>query len=157
MDIILLILGIIFLIGGFIGCIAPGLPGPPISYIALLLLEWSKYADYSWTVLLVLAGVVLLVTIMDNVFPIYMTKRFGGSKGGVWGSTIGLIVGFFFGLPGIILGPFLGALIGELIAGKQAQIAVKSAFGAFVGFIFGTGAKLISCGVITYYFVTALF
>lgn len=157
MDILLIIIAVICILLGLVGCVFPGLPGPPLSYIGLLLLEWSKYADYSATLLWVLAGLTIFITIMDNVFPIYMTKKFGGTKWGVWGATIGLIIGMlFFGLLGTIIGPFLGALIAELIGGSKTEFALKSAFGSLVGFILGTGGKLVVSGIITFYFFQAL-
>ena len=39
MDIFLIILGSICLLVGLIGCIVPMLPGPPIAYVALVLLQ----------------------------------------------------------------------------------------------------------------------
>ena len=157
MDVFLLIVGLICVIIGFAGCVLPGLPGPPLSYIGLLLLEWTEFADFSTQLLVILLIVVVIVTVMDYVFPIYMTKNFGGGKGGTWGATIGLVIGMiFFALPGTIIGPFVGALVGELIAGKEGHVAFKSAIGSFVGFILGTGAKLITCGVIFFYYCNAL-
>ena len=156
MDIVLLIFGIVCIVLGIVGCIAPGLPGPPASYLGLLLLHWSKYAEYSTTLLLILAGIVILITILDYIVPIYMTKKMGGTKWGTWGATIGLIVGLFFGLAGTIAGPFLGALIFELIGGSRTKHALKSATGSLIGFIFGTGGKLIVSGVITFYFISSL-
>lgn len=157
MDILLAVLAGICILLGIIGCIAPVLPGTPLSYIGLLLMHWSKYADYSWTVLIVLGILTLLVSLMDYFLPIWMTKKMGGSKYGTWGATLGLLIGFFFGLPGIILGPFLGALAGELIGGVESKRALKSAFGSFVGFLLGTGSKLIVCGIIAFYYVSAFF
>lgn len=157
MDIILVVFGAIFLLLGFVGCIAPILPGPPLSYLGLWLMEWSKYADYSGTLMLVLGIAVVLVTVLDFFFPVYLTKKLGGSKSGTWGATMGLLVGMiFFALPGTIIGPFLGAFIGEILAGKASSKALRSASGSFVGFILGTGAKLAICGVITFYFISPL-
>ena len=156
MDIFLIIVASICIIAGIAGCILPGLPGPPLSYLGLLCLEWSKYADFSVTLLLILAGLVLFITIADYIIPIYMTKRFGGTKWGTWGATIGLIIGMFFGLVGTIAGPFIGALTLELIGGSKTEHAFKSATGSLIGFIFGTGGKLIISGVITFYFLQAL-
>jgi Uncharacterized protein conserved in bacteria len=157
MDILLLIIGVFCILIGIIGCIVPALPGPPLSYIGLLLLQFTKYADYSLTLLIVLAVLVVIITIVDNVVPIYMTKKFGGSKWGVWGATVGLLVGLFGGIPGTIIGPFIGALTFELIAGTKTQHAIKSASGSFIGFILGIGGKLVISGIITYYFFSALF
>ncbi|MDL2224270.1 DUF456 domain-containing protein [Bacteroidales bacterium OttesenSCG-928-M06] len=157
MDILLIVIAFICIVIGFVGCILPGLPGPPLSYLGLLLLEWSKYADYSITLLLILAGIVLIITIVDYIFPIYMTKKFGGTRWGMWGATIGLIIGMlFFGLAGTIIGPFIGALVLELIGGSQTGYAVKSATGSLVGFILGTGGKFAVSGVITFYFLQAI-
>ena len=155
MDIVLLILGILCILIGLVGCVIPMLPGPPLSYIGIWLLEWSRFADYSANLLIVLGILVIFITIADNVVPIYMTKKFGGTKWGIWGATVGLFVGFFFGLPGTIAGPFIGALVFELIAGTKTDHAIKSASGTFIGFFLGIGGKLIVSGVITYYFFSA--
>lgn len=157
MDILLVAIGFLFVIIGIAGCILPGLPGPPLSYLGLLMLEWSKYADYSITLLLILAGLVFLITIIDYVFPIYMTKKFGGTKWGTWGATIGLIIGMILGgLLGTIIGPFIGALVFELIGGTRTKHAFQSATGSLAGFILGTGGKLIISGIITFYFFHAV-
>ena len=98
----------------------------------------------------------MLIQVLDYFIPIWGTKKFGGTKIGVWGSVIGMIVGLFFAPLGIILGPFVGAIIGELIAGKETKLAIKAGFGAFIGFLFGTIAKLIVGGFLIYYYVEAL-
>jgi len=100
--------------------------------------------------------VVMAVTVLDYVVPAYGTKKFGGTKYGIWGCTIGLIFGFWLGPLGIVLGPFLGALVGELIGGKNSDSAFKAALGSFVGFLASTLLKLIVCGVMAWYFVWAL-
>ncbi len=93
-----------------------------------------------------------VITVLDYVIPSVGTKKLGGSKYGVWGSTIGIIVGLFFGPLGIILGPAVGAFIGELIYQKQADVALKAALGSFVGFLAGTilkfGVTIIILGMV---------
>jgi hypothetical protein len=158
MDILLIIMGFILIISGLLGCFLPILPGPPLSYFALILLQFSSKKPFTTNELAVLAIATIIVTVLDYFVPIWGTKKFGGSKYGVWGSTIGLIAGMLLFPPfGIIIGPFIGALIGELIAGKNSQFAFKSAFGSFIGFITGTFLKLITSFVITWYFFKALF
>lgn len=159
MDILLIILAAICLLVGLAGCIVPILPGPPISYLGLLLLNWTKYVKFSTDFLLIWAAVVVIVTLLDYFLPPLMTKRFGGSKYATWGATIGLILGFFIFPPiGIILLPFFGALAGEFIYDNTNSAKVfKVALGSFVAFILGTGVKLIAAITMIYYSVKAFF
>ena len=144
---------------GIIGSIAPALPGPPISWVGMLILYFwggtnGAGETMSLSILLIWLAIVILVTILDYVVPAYFTKLTGGSKYASIGTTVGLIAGLFIPPVGMILGSLLGAFIAELIfAGKSAGPAVKSAFGAFLGFLAGTGMKLIVCGVMMYYII----
>ena len=155
-DILLATLGGCFLLAGLAGCILPVIPGPPLCYIALLLLQATPYADFSTWFLLVTAAVTVVVTIVDYFIPVWSTRKWGGSRIGALGAMAGLIVGLFIPPWGIILGPFLGAVVGELIAGRDGNAALKSGFGSFVGFLLGTGLKLALCVVLAYYFVKEL-
>jgi uncharacterized protein YqgC (DUF456 family) len=156
-DYFLLIAGSLMMLVGILGCLLPVLPGPPLSWVGLLLLNISRFGNFSFQFLVIMAVVAVVVTVLDYVVPVWGTKRFGGSRAGIWGATLGLIGGIFFMPPaGIILGPFLGALIGELIIGTDSRASVRSAFGSFVGFLLGTGLKLIASFVMTWYFVVEL-
>lgn len=148
MNTILIIAAVILILIGLGGSVVPGLAGPPFSWAGLLLLGFTTAADYSLTFLIVTAAVAVIITIMDYVVPSLSTKKHGGSKAGVWGCNIGLvisIVGLPFGpqgIIGVIFWPFVGALVGELLSGKQTRDALRAAWGAFVGFLCGTGLKL---------------
>lgn len=153
MDVFLAILGAIFIIAGIIGCLLPGLPGPPLSYIGVLLLYFTKFSTLSVQFLIAWAIVVTMVTLLDYYVPIWGTQKFGGGKKGTLGSVIGVFVGIFLFPPyGIIIGPFIGAFIGETIDGKSSTKALRAAFGSFVGFIAGTLLKLIVSGILAFYF-----
>ena len=156
MDIFLIILGAICLLVGILGCVLPVLPGVPLAYCGLLLLHATDKVQFSWQVLVIWVVVTIVVQVLDSVVPIWGTKKFGGSKMGVWGSTLGLLVGLFFGPWGIVLGPFLGAVVFELIDGKNTRLALKAGWGSFVGLMTGTILKLICCGLMTYYFIAEL-
>ena len=156
LDILLVILGICFLVGGLIGCIIPAMPGPPLSYVALLLLQVTRFADFSVKFLLITAFVTVVVTIADYLIPVWGTKKWGGSRAGVFGSVIGLLVGLFFSPWGIIIGPFAGAVVGELITGHNTKDALRSGFGSFIGFLFGTVMKIAVCIAFSYYFIKEL-
>jgi uncharacterized protein len=153
MDIALLILGIILMIIGIIGCLVPVLPGPPLSYLGLLLLHASRFGDFTPTILISLAVVTVVVTILDYIVPVWGTKKFGGSKYGMRGATVGLIIGIFLGPAGIVIGPLLGAIVGELIFKDDIKYALKAGFGSLLGFLTGVGLKLAASFVMTYFFV----
>ena len=161
MDLTLAIFGMALVLIGFIGSIVPVIPGPPISWAGFLLLKWTEYinrgAEGYENTLWILLFFVILVTVLYNVVPILGTKKYGGSKRGVWGATIGVVVGLFFGPLGIIIGPFLGAYIGEISTGKKDRDALRAAWGSFVGFLLGVGLKLMTCGAILFFFIRHLF
>ncbi len=144
--ILLALLTVALVAAGIIFCIVPPLPGPMVGYLALLSYElmpgvegFSVWTYLGWAVL------VLLVTLADLVFPPAITRKFGGTKGAVWGGAIGAIAGLFFAPFGIVLGPLIGAIAGDLLAGNRFRSALKSGFGSFVGFVLGTGAKVAVC------------
>ncbi len=156
MDIFLIILAGLILALSVLGNILPGLPGTPLGYVSFLLLQLTDKVQFSTTFLLVWAAIVIVVQVLDYVVPAWGTKKFGGTKYGVWGSTIGLIVGLFLGPWGIILGPFLGAVVGEMIKGKTTNEALRAGFGSFIGLLSGTIIKMICSGFMIYYYVEAL-
>ncbi len=172
MDILLIILGAICLLLGLVGCVAPVVPGVPLSYLGLWLLHWTERVQFSWQFLLIWAVVTIVIQVLDYFIPAWGTKKFGGSKYGVWGSTIGLLAGLFMGPMGIILGPFIGAVIGEMIYfnrhpqtepnqstsnnNSNFNRALRAGIGSFIGLLTGTILKLICCGMMVFYFVKEL-
>ena len=147
MDIALLVIAFLLMLIGIVGCIVPGLPGAPIAYAGLWIAQATERVDFSWQFLLVWGIVTVVISALDYIVPAWGTKRYGGTKWGVWGSTIGVFVGLFAGPWGVILGPLVGAVIGELLGGKAAQEALRAGWGSFIGILFGTILKLIACGL----------
>jgi len=116
MQIILAILAFAFLAAGILGAFLPILPGPPLSYVGILVLQWSGYAGFPQAFLWIWAGITVAATIIDYFLPSILTKKFGGSRAASIGSFLGLLVGIFLFPPfGMIVGPFFGAFAGELI------------------------------------------
>ncbi len=147
MDIALLIIGFILMLIGLIGSFLPILPGPPISWVGLLLLHLTDAVPDDWWFLGITAAVALLVFALDYIIPAMGTKKFGGSKAGMIGTTVGLLVAIFFpilGIFGIIIWPFVGALVGELINKTDQKTALKAAFGSFLGFLTGAFLKFMT-------------
>lgn len=156
MDVFWLVLGIVLMLGGIAGCLLPLVPGPPLAYIGLLVLQLRTESPFSLDFLLLWAGLVAVVTLLDYVIPVYGTKKFGGTQAGVWGCTLGLLVGFWLGPLGIIIGPFAGAFVGEWMADRNSEKALRAAFGSFIGFLAGTILKLVVCCIMAYYFILAV-
>jgi hypothetical protein len=155
-DYIFLILGIILLIIGILMCLVPILPGPPLSYLGIILLHLTRFGQFSTSTLIIFGVIAVVVTVLDYIVPVWGTKRFGGSKYGTRGATVGLIVGFFLGPLGIILGPLIGAFVGEMIFKDDMNYAFKAGFGSLLGFLTGIGLKLAASFVMTFYFVKEL-
>ncbi len=159
MDILLAIIGGVLILAGIAGSIVPVLPGPPLGFAGLLFLHFTAYAEFSTTFLIVFGIIAMGITVIDYFVPAWGTKKFGGTKYGRNGAMVGIFVGLFVFPPfGIILGPFAGAFVGELIHdSKNTSKALKSGFGSFVGFLLGTGLKLIISIIFTYYYIKELF
>ena len=118
MDILLTFIGFLFMLVGILGSFLPVLPGPPLSWIGLLLLYLTNAVPNNWLFLGITLAIALMVFTLDYIIPALGTKKFGGSKYGVIGTTLGLLVAIFFpilGLFGIIIWPFVGAIVGELL------------------------------------------
>ena len=137
MDIFLLLLGFTFACLGIIGSFLPILPGPLTGWVGLLLLQLTEIVPLNWTFLGITLAIAILIWVLDYFIPAIGTKRFGGTKYGVYGTTIGLIIGLLSPIPfGMLLGAFFGAFIGEILYDKKdTKRAMKASFGAFVGFL----------------------
>lgn len=155
----LIIFGLILAIVGLIGCVLPMVPGPPLSYIALITLSFARnWEPFSATFLLVMGVLTVLTLVLDYVVPAAGAKKYGASKWGIWGSVIGMIVGIFVFPPfGLFLGGFGGAVAGELLAGKGNEAALRAGWGVFIGNVVGTGIKLGFCAVLLFYYVAKMF
>lgn len=164
METAIAVAAILFGIIGIIGSIVPGIAGPPLSWVGMLLIYlWGDGTDgggssLSLTALLVWLGIVTIITIMDYVVPAYFTKMTGGSKKGSWGATIGLLVGMFISPVLMIVLSLAGAFLFELLlADNTPGGSIKAALGTFLGFLFSTGIKLICSAVMMYQIIVYAF
>ncbi|MBQ3613139.1 MAG: DUF456 domain-containing protein [Bacteroidales bacterium] len=157
METVIVILAVLAGIIGIAGSILPALPGTPISWVGLLLLYIWGPEEMQLKTLVIWGVVVILVSIVDYVVPMYFTKVTGGSRYAERGAMAGLIIGIFLTPVGMILGSFLGAFFSELYWGKKgAMDALKAAGGSFLGFITGTGLKtIVACLILWKIFVFA--
>ena len=156
MEWVWIILGILLCVIAVAGSLLPALPGPPFAYAGLALQQLRDPAPFSSQFLLIWAGIVIVSMILDYVIPIQGTKRFGGTKYGVWGCTIGFLAAFWMGPVGVVVGPFVGAFLGELLAKQSSKNALRAALGSFVGFLLGSFVKLVVCFMLLYYVIRSI-
>ncbi|RZJ29862.1 MAG: DUF456 domain-containing protein [Flavobacterium sp.] len=158
MDIVLLLLGLMAMFFGILGSFLPVLPGPLLSWIGLLLLYLTDAVPMNFWLLGITFFVMLIISILDYVIPAKGTKRFGGSRYGIWGTNIGLVVGLIVPIPfGFVIGPFVGAFVGELIYNsRDHKRAFKAATGSFVGFLASTFIQFVTCVIFFGIFVAVV-
>ena len=159
LTVFLIILGLLISICGIVGCFLPIIPGPPLSFLALIILSIAKdWQVFDTSLLIVLAVVTVVVTVLDYVVPAVGAKKFGASSLGVWGSVLGMLIGLIFFPPlGMLVGAFVGAITGELLSGKEGQSALRAGWGVFFGTVVGIGLKLAASGIMLFYYIEALF
>ena len=144
-DVLLYTLAIALNIVGIIGCFIPMIPGPPISFLGLVIIYCNADNEISGIALTIYGILTIATIILDYVIPALGVKYFGGTKAGKWGSFIGTFIGLSFFPWGLLLGPFFGAFIGELIGRQSKKAAFKSGIGSLLGFVFGVLMKFIVC------------
>ncbi len=144
MDVFLSVVACLLAVLGIIGAVVPALPGPLLGYGGLLCIAAASYTQTGAETLWIWGIVTAAVTAADYFLPAWMAKRFGGSRAGAVGATVGAVAGIFIFPPvGILLGPFFGALIGELLHdSSDTAHALQVGIGSFLAFLVGTGLKL---------------
>lgn len=158
MELLWIALGVVCIIVGLIGAFLPVIPGLPFSYAGLWVLQLSGVAQFSTFFLVAWGIVVVSVLLLENFIPAYTTKKYGGTVYGVTGSTIGMILGMLFFPPlGFFLGTLVGAFLGEFIYKQDVNVAFKSAWGSFIGFLTGTAIKVTIAAMIAFSFFSAVF
>jgi len=120
--IVLIIVGFVCIIIGLIGCVVPGIAGPPFSFLALILLSIAKrWEPFSANFLIGMAALTVAVTALDYIVPAAGAKKFGASRYGFWGAVIGMLLGLIYAPPlGMIIGAFVGAILGETIVATSS-------------------------------------
>ena len=160
---VLIIFAILFAIAGIVGSVVPGIPGPPLSWIGMLLVFFAdKVGDrpepMTLAVLLIWLAITVIVSILDYIIPAKVTRLTGGHKAASTGALIGLFVGMFLTPVGVIAGSLGGAFLGELlVTNKGVWSAFKAGAGAFLGFMLGIGLKLCVSGVMAWLIIKLAF
>ena len=116
----------------------------------------TNYAEFSFTFVLTLFAIFLLVEFLEYLLIIVSARKYGASKWGITGSIIGGIGGAISGafitpvvgaIVGSIIGVFAGATLLEFIKSYNFKDALRSGIGAFIGKLGGLSIK--TCGAVT--------
>ncbi len=156
MDVVYALISLILILIGFIGCVAPAIPGPALAYGGILIMLLSRFAP-TMSVCIVLGVACAVVLLLDYIVPAYGAKRFNCSRWGVIGCTIGTFAGMFFLPWGVLLGPFIGAVAGEMVSGKRLAPSLSGGFGALLGFLCGVLLKVVYCAACAGWLAVAVF
>ena len=154
---ILVTIALILALVGVVGAIVPALPGPPVSFASLLVAYFMANGAISDKTLAIMFILTVVVTALDYIAPVWLTKMGGGSKYAVWGSTVGLVLGLFFMPIGLLVGPLVGAFVGEILHSQQVGQAFRVALWSFVAFLLTTGLKLVLSVVMMAQVIFAIF
>jgi uncharacterized protein len=156
MDLLYWILIVAMFLISFIGLIYPIIPSVVFILGGFILYGlFFSFDEFSWVFWTVQILFVILLFSADYLANMLGVKKYGGSKAGIWGSTIGLLVGpFVIPVFGILIGPFLGAVIAELLIHRKGFTeALKIGVGSVIGFISSVITKSIVQGVMIVYFL----
>ncbi|MCB1625553.1 MAG: DUF456 domain-containing protein [Pseudomonadales bacterium] len=136
-------LGLALILIGLVGTLLPALPGVVAIFGGVFLIAWiDGFEKIGVFPLVVLAVLTSLAFVVDIVSALLGAKRVGASRTALVGAALGTLFGLPFGLFGLILGPFAGAVIGEFITRQRLDDAARVGFGAWMGLLIGTLAKL---------------
>lgn len=142
-ELLLWLLSFALVITGILGLVFPALPGIVLVFAGLVVAAWAEDFVYvGHATLIFLLFLCMLGYVMDFLAGALGASRYGAGKYSIIGAAVGAVAGMFFGLPGIILGPFIGAVAGELYVRRDLRAAGLAGFGAWVGLVVGTAAKI---------------
>ncbi len=146
METVFLILALLVMVLGLVGAVLPMIPSVPMVYAGFVLYGLAtEWRDYGLNVMVFFGLLTCLIIAVDYVAGAVGAKKFGASPAGVWGSIIGAVAGvIIFNVFGLIIGTFAGAIIGELLYGRDMRDAVRSGWGAFMGFLAGSFFKIMT-------------
>lgn len=149
-----------FFLISFVGLVYPIIPGVVFLFGGIILYGvFFSFEPFSWLFWTIQGLFVILLFVADYAANLLGVKKFGGSKAGVWGSTVGLLLGpIVIPVFGILIGPFLGAVIAEVAVNKKDwKEALKIGFGSVIGFISSVVTKgFIQAFMIGYFLVAVL-
>jgi uncharacterized protein len=143
---------------GLVGSILPVFPGTTLILAAAILhrMMLGPAKSIGWWSIAVLVALTLASYAFDFAGSWYGARRFGATRWGVAGAVAGAIIGLFFGVPGLLLGPIIGTFAGEIVGGQRLIAAGRAGWGALLGNLAGTLAKLLIALAMVGWFLAAV-
>lgn len=138
------------LLGGLV-LVPLGLPGLWVMVLGVIAYGWLTAFH---TVTGVIIGIALALALLGEIIEWWLGFRlarvYGGSRRAGWGALLGGLVGAFVGVPlpviGSVIGAFLGACAGaalfEYTRERHAGKAMQAGWGALIGRVAVTVAKI---------------
>lgn len=158
MDFIWWLIAIVLMAVGLIGTLLPVVPGAIIILAGAVIHQVMLGSERSlgWWNIAVLVLLTLLSYALEFAGGYFGAKRFGATKWGILGATLGAIAGLFFPFPGLLVGPVVGAIAGEFVGGKRLVSAGRAGWGTLLGNLAGMIGKLtIGLIMVSWFLVTA--
>jgi len=147
---------VVLFVIAFIGLVYPIIPSVLFLLAGFLLYGvFFSFQQLGWLFWIFEGLFMVLLFIADYLTNLIGIKKYGGSKAGIWGSTIGILVGpFVIPVFGILIGPFIGAIAAELLFNRRSLSgSIKVGIGSMIGFISGIVAKMIIQAIMIGYFL----
>jgi uncharacterized protein len=131
--------------------IALGLPG--IWLIVLAVVGAGAFSGFNaigWGTIALAVGLAGLGELFELWLGFGLARRYGGSKRAGWGALLGGLAGALVGVPVPVLGSVIGGLIGafagatllEYSRSRATGVAVRAGWGALLGRVAATAAKM---------------
>ena len=158
------VVGGLLVTGGLVGTLFPVIPGTPVIFLGALVVGFANHFEGVGAGTLVALGIIAAVSwLLAQFAGAVGAKKFGSSRWGVVGATVGglsaIFVGAFLGplAPfAFVILPFFGAALAELLHGRSLRVSLKSAFGSFLGNLGGIAMQFVFGIVMVVVLVRAL-
>ncbi|MBM65655.1 MAG: hypothetical protein CMH55_05400 [Myxococcales bacterium] len=150
-DSVLIIIGACFVLAGVIGSLIPVIPGPLLTYLGLLALHSTELVEVDGLILFAVLTVV--VAAIEYFLPLYVGRKLGATRAGVYGGILGTLIGLLFMPIGIIVGPMIGALAFESMTKRSVGDSLKASIGVFLGTVINFALRFALCVWMAYVFV----
>ena len=144
---------VIFLVSSVAGLLVMpfGLPGLWIMVVGIIGAGWAEgFRTTGVGTIAAAVGLALMGELVEWGLGFHFARRYGGSRRAAWGALLGGLVGAAVGVPlpivgsvvGAFAGSFAGAALFELVGSGRAETAVRVGWGALLGRVAGTAAKI---------------